>query len=204
MRQRRWSTAVEGARDVAEWASYSTSFLLTGERACLGGWGPVGSEHVGRRGCSCGGTAGVAVQPRPPPRRPAPHSLTPRPLPWDPRPRAGNLLAPYVAAVASDLVFSGYQRLKASQVDAAQERSMRQIRELTQAARAVEAARKSSLAPPSTPADGQQEAGSGSGGGDVSGEAEGDSSAVNGSAAAESKSGKADEPVASSGKSDAE
>ncbi|PSC67454.1 Qa-SYP3 Sed5p Syntaxin 5-type isoform A [Micractinium conductrix] len=30
VRQRRWSTAIEGARDVMEWACYSTAFLLTG------------------------------------------------------------------------------------------------------------------------------------------------------------------------------
>jgi hypothetical protein len=42
VRQRQWSTAVEGARDVTEWACFSTSFLLTGERpgtrALLAGW----------------------------------------------------------------------------------------------------------------------------------------------------------------------
>ncbi|KAL4457963.1 hypothetical protein ABPG75_012828 [Micractinium tetrahymenae] len=30
VRQRKWTTAIEGSRDVVEWAAYSTSFLLTG------------------------------------------------------------------------------------------------------------------------------------------------------------------------------
>lgn len=153
------------------------------------------------------------MQPCQSPHRPLASRPPPPPLPPPP---PGNLLAPYVAAVSTDLLFSGYQRLKARQVDAAQERSMQQIRELTLAARAVEAARKSTLAPPSKPAAGEQE---GSGSGDVSGEAEGDSSGANGStangsaadgsaasssSAAESESGKAEAPAASSSKSDAE
>lgn len=32
VRQRKWTTAIEGSRDVVEWAAYSTSFLLTGAR----------------------------------------------------------------------------------------------------------------------------------------------------------------------------
>ncbi|KAI3436879.1 hypothetical protein D9Q98_006287 [Chlorella vulgaris] len=93
VRQRQWSTAVEGTRNVTEWAAYSTSFLLT-----------------------------------------------------------GNLLAPYVTAVASDLLFSGYQRLRARQVDRTQQQAMASIRELHSTALALKDARKAVLQPPSVPA----------------------------------------------------
>ncbi len=46
------------------------------------------------------------------------------------RPPAGNLLAPYITACSADLLFSGYQRLKQRQVDAAQRQSMETIRAL--------------------------------------------------------------------------
>lgn len=89
VRQRKWTTAIEGSRDVVEWAAYSTSFLLT-----------------------------------------------------------GNLLAPYVTACSADLLFSGYQRLKQRQVDAAQRQSMETIRALQKAAMQVSRARKESAEPP--------------------------------------------------------
>ncbi|KAI7843775.1 hypothetical protein COHA_002673 [Chlorella ohadii] len=89
VRQRAWSTAIEGTRDVAEWALYSTSYLLT-----------------------------------------------------------GNLLAPYVTACTSDVLFSFYQRMKARQVEESMQQSLASIRELTNTAAIAAAARKQALAPP--------------------------------------------------------
>lgn len=46
MRQRTWSTAIEGTRDLSEWALYSTSYLLTGAVGQC--WG----QRWGRPPCS--------------------------------------------------------------------------------------------------------------------------------------------------------
>lgn len=130
VRQRKWTTAIEGSRDVVEWAAYSTSFLLT-----------------------------------------------------------GNLLAPYVTACSADLLFSGYQRLKQRQVDAAQRQSMETIRALQKAAMQVSRTRKESLAPPSSNgrADGQD------GDGDGNGSSNGSSSSSAGGEHAEKAGTAADE-----------
>lgn len=55
MRQRAWSTAIEGTRDLSEWALYSTSYLLTG--AC-----PLADPRGGKRvspGVHSGGVGGM-------------------------------------------------------------------------------------------------------------------------------------------------
>lgn len=112
VRQRAWSTAIEGTRDLSEWALYSTSYLLT-----------------------------------------------------------GNLLAPYVTACTSDLLFSIYQRLKARKVEESMKRSLDSIRELTDTAAAVAAARKQALTPPA--ASSKSEGGSSAEGSESSGSSNG-------------------------------
>jgi hypothetical protein len=147
VRQRRWSTAVEGARDVTEWACYSTSFLLTGVCARV-------AAQLRAHPCP-------ALVLRTPPCPPAPRTeFLPaagseadwRLPPWRPPPSlslpAGNLLAPYLTAVTSDLLFSSYQRLKARQVERSQARALATIRDLQRTALALKDARKAALQPP--------------------------------------------------------
>lgn len=139
VRQRRWSTAIEGVRNLTEWAALSTSFLLT-----------------------------------------------------------GNLLAPYVSACAADVLFTGYQRFKGGAVDAAQQRSLQQIRELAGAARAVQAARQKVLQEGKGKAGGEGEEGPTGGTGSDSNDS-GSSSGTNGSHGSSGSSGSSGEEEASSG-----
>lgn len=120
MRQRAWSTAIEGTRDLSEWALYSTSYLLTGacplaalrglgekhvSPAVHGGGGMPSAQHGGM--LYAGWFAATTLQ--------LAHRALPCP-PAHPPACAGNLLAPYVTACTSDLLFSIYQRLKAQKV----------------------------------------------------------------------------------------
>lgn len=158
VRQRKWTTAIEGSRDVVEWAAYSTSFLLTGGRrvgarpqlaqgGCRSPWQPAWPCAAAMRApglccptavphCAACGQDGALL----PGLQAASRSLCQRcrspsePAAPPPRLPAGNLLAPYVTACSADLLFSGYQRLKQRQVDAAQRQSMETIRALVSSA----------------------------------------------------------------------
>ena len=124
VRQRQWSTAVEGARDVTEWACFSTSFLLTGERLGAGDASWLADQLW--HDCLCGAMLQCCMscvfaqwrRRRLPPRQPAASLPLPTAAPAClPAAAAGNLLAPYVTAVTVDLLFSAYQRRRVRQVD---------------------------------------------------------------------------------------
>lgn len=112
---------------------------------------------------------------------PALHFLLPPP------PLTGNLLAPYLTAVTSDLLFTGYQRLKQRQVDAANDLALAQLKDLAATARLQADALKAAKS-----VEASQQAGDGGAkeGSDSNGSANGSANgSSNGSSASGSASG---------------
>ena len=140
-KQRLWSVSIEAVRDASEWACYGGAFLLTGRLEKLWVWlCVVCTPHPfipsARLPCYC-------------------MDLNARCSPAPPfSPPTGNLLAPYLAAVVSDVAFSIYQRMRQTEVDKAQERASKQIGELRAVAKDMGAAKRSRvdrLQPPPLP-----------------------------------------------------
>lgn len=79
------------------------------------------------------------------------------PLPALPRP-PGNLLAPYVAACTSDLLFSGYQRVRQAQVEEQQRSTMERLSTLTSSLASLRQAKLERLQPSDKPSTGSGKA----------------------------------------------